>query len=318
MAIKIYATTSLIILDRGTSMEKIPKGQIFYRQTGDKVSIRNINNIDINYTDEVYSEYQNEAGVAYGSLDDLITDLDDIIRRGGAGGDVNYQGSFTNYTALTTAYPAGNAGFFAFVENAEGTQWLPGSIGGSYFGAGWYYDTGLIWTNKNDAVFKELEPIQKQGFIDYNDTTGDVSLTADTWTTIPNNGLGSFTNKTYKPDGVTELMNTSTGAIDTSELALGDTIIIRNDFTVNPHNNNTLLEFRYQLGTGGSIYTLETIIARLDAGSGTNYRFSLKPDLIYMGDTNTKDNPIVLQVRLSSAGTLNNAGSVIQLVKGKL
>ena len=84
------------------------------------------------------------------------------------------------------------------------------------------------------------------GFIDYNDTTGAVSLTANTWTTIPNNGLGSFSNNTYKPEGVTELMDVSTGAIDTSELHLGDAILIRNDFKINPNTNNALLEFRYQ------------------------------------------------------------------------
>lgn len=155
-----------------------------------------------------------------------------------------------------------------------------------------------------------------QGFIDYNDTTGSVSLTENTWTTIPNNGEGSFTNKAYKPEGVTEFMDVSTGAIDASEVDLGDTIVVRNDFTVNPNTNNALLKFRYSLGTGGSAYTLETTIARLDNGSGVDYRFSLKPDLIYMGDSNTKDNPISLQVKLSAAGTLINSGSVIQLLKG--
>ena len=28
------------------------------------------------------------------------------------------------------------------------------------------------------------------GFIDYNDTTGPVTIIANTWTDIPNNGLG--------------------------------------------------------------------------------------------------------------------------------
>jgi len=153
------------------------------------------------------------------------------------------------------------------------------------------------------------------GFIDYNDTTGAVSLTANTWTTIPNNGLGSFSNNTYKPNGVTELMDVSTGAIDASELHLGDAILIRNDFKINPNTNNALLEFRYQLGSGGNAYTLETTLGRLDDGSGKDYRFSLKPDLIYMGDTNTKDNPITLQVKLSTNGTLTNAGTVVQLIK---
>ena len=153
------------------------------------------------------------------------------------------------------------------------------------------------------------------GFMDYNDTTGDVSLTADTWVQIPNDGLGAFTNKTYKPSSVTEFMDVSDGSIDVSELVLGDTVLIRNDFTITPQTNNTLLKFRYSLGTGGSVYTLETILGRLDAGSGIPYRFSLEPDLIYMGDLNTKDSPIKLEVNLSGNGTLNNAGSVIQLMR---
>ena len=157
-----------------------------------------------------------------------------------------------------------------------------------------------------------------QGFIDYNDTTGTITLQSNTWTTIPNNGAGAFSNDTYKPDGVTEFMDVNTGAISVTELELGDTIIIRNDFNVNPNTNNALLEFRYSLGGGGNEYVLETIKGRLDNGSGIDYRFNLGTDLIYMGDLNTKDNPIFLQVRLSTNGTLTNAGSVIQLIKSKV
>lgn len=153
------------------------------------------------------------------------------------------------------------------------------------------------------------------GFIDYNDATGSINLTADIWTDIPNDGEGSFTNKTYAPDGVTEFMDVTTGYIDVTELDLGDTILIRNDYVVNPNTNNTLLEFRYELGDGAGIYNLETIKSRLDSGSGQDYRFSLQTDLIYLGDTNTRDNPIKLQAKLSSSGTLTNAGSVIQLIR---
>ena len=114
---------------------------------------------------------------------------------------------------------------------------------------------------------------------------------------------------------MTELLNVSTGEIDPTELILGDSILIRNDYKINPNTNNALLEFRYQLGGGGNVYTLETTVGRLDDGSGKDYRFSLKPDLIYMGDLNTRDNPIKIQVKLSTNGTLLNAGSVIQLIK---
>jgi len=156
------------------------------------------------------------------------------------------------------------------------------------------------------------------GFADYNDasTAGTpIALVADTWTTIPNDGAGAFTNLSYLPSGVTALMDTSTGAIDVSELSLGDVVLIRNDYTVTPATNNASLSFRYQLGTGGGSYTLEKRVGRLDEGSGIGYRQSLNVDKIYMGDANTRDNPIVLQVKLSTTGTLVNAGSAISVVR---
>ena len=155
----------------------------------------------------------------------------------------------------------------------------------------------------------------QNGFIDYNDTTGAFSITADTWTDLPNDGAGAFTNKNYPPSDVTELMDVATGYIDPTELNLGDTILIRNDYTINPNTNNAQLRFRYALGNGGGSYTLEKIIGRLDSGSGQDYRFSLAPDLIYMGDTNTRDNPIKIQVYCTSNATVTNAGSVIQVIK---
>ncbi len=156
------------------------------------------------------------------------------------------------------------------------------------------------------------------GIADYNDTStsaSPIALVANTWTTIPNDGQGSFTNTAYLPDGVTTLMDTSTGAFDFSQLSLGDNCFIRNDFTINPNINNSLLSLRYELGSGGGVYTLEPIMGRLDSGSNQDYRFSLTPQMIYMGDTNTKDSPIKLQVKLSTNGTLVNAGTSIGVVR---
>jgi hypothetical protein len=161
-------------------------------------------------------------------------------------------------------------------------------------------------------------PNNRNGFIDYNDTSTSSSpivLTRGVWTTLTNDGAGTFSNKNYPPTGVSELMDTSTGAFDPTQLAFGDTMLIRNDFSITPNTNNSLLELRYQLGSGAGIYTLQKIIGRLDSGSGMAYRFSLEPDQIYIGDSNTKDNPIALQLRLSGNGTVINAGSAITVVK---
>lgn len=160
--------------------------------------------------------------------------------------------------------------------------------------------------------------LPRQGFIDYNDTStssSPLALQDGIWVDIPNNGLGAFTNKSYAPQGVSELMDTANGKIDVTQLALGDSIVIRNDFTVTPQTNNSSLRFRYTLGSGSGSYTLEKRLGRLDEGSGIGYRFSLTTDLIYMGDENTRDNPIGLQVNLSTSGTLVNAGSVISVVR---
>lgn len=172
--------------------------------------------------------------------------------------------------------------------------------------------TGLA----NDSVIgSTIAPGETAGWMDYNDTTGNVNMPANTWTNVPNNGLGAFTNKSYPPAGTTELMDTSTGKINPTELSLGDIILIRNDFTVLPQTNNTSLDFRYTLGNGAEAYTLEQQLGRLDRGAGVNYRFSLRVDSIYMGDNNTKNNHIGLQVKCSGAATLNNAGSVIEVFK---
>jgi hypothetical protein len=158
----------------------------------------------------------------------------------------------------------------------------------------------------------EQTALKKQGFIDYNDTTGSISLTSDTWTDVPNNGAGAFTNKTYKPTDITELIDVNTGYLDFSELTLGSQILVRNDFTVVPNTNNALLEVRYVLGQGAGEYALKFWSERLDSGSGIDYQRVISFP-IYMGDTNTQGGVGKLQVKLSTNGTLTNAGSYIKI-----
>ena len=150
-------------------------------------------------------------------------------------------------------------------------------------------------------------PDSKTGWMDYNDSTGSFSIAADTWTNVPNNGAGSFTNKTFKPPSVTEVLDTTTGHLDFSDLPLGSEITLRNDITVVPNSNNALLQMRYVLGTGANEYALNFLNDRLDSGSGVSYqKVSTFP--IYMGDTNTKNNAGKLQIKLSVAGTITNSG----------
>jgi len=175
------------------------------------------------------------------------------------------------------------------------------------------YDTDL----KVNMYWNGLEwfyssRVATTGFMDYNDTTGDITLTSDTWTDVPNNGLGAFTNKTYKPTLISEVLDGSTGYLDFSELSLGSQLLIRNDFTVTPNTNNSLLEVRYVLGQGDGEYALKFWSERLDSGSGIGYQRVISFP-IYMGDTNTQGGVGKLQVKLSTTGSINNAGSYIKI-----
>ncbi len=171
--------------------------------------------------------------------------------------------------------------------------------------------------NNKTFILPMLQAKDIGGFADYNDTgtsASPVTLVDDTWTDIPNNGAGSFSNIKL-PTGVTRLLDPSTGAILLDELPIGSSAIVRMDYTVTPTTNNAALDFRYTLGGGANAYTLETTVNRLDEGSGREYRQALVTHYIYVGDNNTKDNPIQPQVKLSGGGTLVNAGMVIEVRK---
>ena len=169
--------------------------------------------------------------------------------------------------------------------------------------------------NDNRLKLGTLHDMPVNGFADYNHAGATVSLTPDTFAAIPNDGLGPFTNLGYLPKDATDLMDTATGKIDCTSLGLGDLLIIRNDFEITPSINDAAVEFRYTLGSGGNAYTLTQQLGRLDRGAGIPYRFSLKPDFIYMGDLNTKDNPIGLEISCTGAATVSNAGIAIGVVK---
>jgi len=80
-----------------------------------------------------------------------------VILSGGTSGGSSQPFAFTadNYTDLQ-AVTGMTDGDLAYVVNAQGTQWLPGTIGGSYYPNGIYiYATGT-WTSDRNAIAYQL------------------------------------------------------------------------------------------------------------------------------------------------------------------
>jgi len=74
----------------------------------------------------------------------------------GSGGS-SHLGVFDNYTDLVTQYPSAAMGDLAYVENSQGTAWLPGSFGGNFYSKGVYMFNGTNWDSSVDEIAKQLE-----------------------------------------------------------------------------------------------------------------------------------------------------------------
>ena len=67
------------------------------------------------------------------------------ISLGGSGGSSIIV--VANYSALPD--PTTVSGEFYWVSNSQGTKWLPGSLGGTYYNSGLYYSNGTTWEFMN-------------------------------------------------------------------------------------------------------------------------------------------------------------------------
>lgn len=62
----------------------------------------------------------------------------------------------TNFSSLSNIVsPEVNE--FAFVENPQGVKWLPGSLGGTYYGAGLYLWNGTEWLKDDVDIYQQLD-----------------------------------------------------------------------------------------------------------------------------------------------------------------
>jgi hypothetical protein len=147
------------------------------------------------------------------------------------------------------------------------------------------------------------------GFADYNDlatATTAIPVPEATWTAMTNDAAGPFTNTLYLPPGVTSLWDTAAQAFDFSDLALGDTVLIRLEYEIETITRNTDVDTRIRLGTGGAAYSIP--IAQTTPYKNLNTYVVSSLQLLYMGDTNTRDNGGVIEIYADKAVSLKVNG----------
>jgi hypothetical protein len=137
------------------------------------------------------------------------------------------------------------------------------------------------------------------GVEDYNHAGLSLSPAATVEEKVLNDGLGVFTNTTYKIPGYPDIWNTSTNQFDFSHLSLGDSVDIRFDFTVVTSGANDDVTIIFRPGVGGSPYDLT--VKRQEWRTAGTYQLTAWYS-VYMGDTNTLDNPAEAYVLCETGG----------------
>ncbi len=92
-----------------------------------------------------------------------VCTLEEVVANIDNGGDpdppstsiVNY--TVTNFSGLSALSPS--IFEIAYVENSQGTQYLPGPLGGTYYPKGLYYWNGSAWVNDKNGIYQGLENI---------------------------------------------------------------------------------------------------------------------------------------------------------------
>jgi hypothetical protein len=59
-----------------------------------------------------------------------------------------------NYSSLTDGNTVGE---LAYCNQSQGTQWLPSTLGGTYYPQGWYIWDGSVWTSDRNSIVNQLQ-----------------------------------------------------------------------------------------------------------------------------------------------------------------
>jgi hypothetical protein len=71
-----------------------------------------------------------------------------------SGGATSVTQKAANYSSLNAGTEVGE---LAYVNNSQGTQWLPSTLGGTYYPQGWYIWDGSTWVSDRNNIANQLQ-----------------------------------------------------------------------------------------------------------------------------------------------------------------
>lgn len=149
----------------------------------------------------------------------------DVSESGSSGPNVLTTYRAFNWTDLTTNVAlTPSEGETAYLVNAQGTRWLPGSLGGTHRNKGlWYYD-GTEWTNDTDTIEQQLQ-------LNIDDIEAIETINSNQDAAISSNATNISSLSLDKADKITEV--TGTNSISGGgDLSANRTLQLVNDLAI--------------------------------------------------------------------------------------
>lgn len=124
--------------------------------SGNNVGLSRMAEFDVVVHHQPYTDWRDENNNPFGSLQALI---DYAIGIFFLDGRLVFSKVADNYSALLLASPSAPTGSLAYVYNSQGTVWLPGTLGGTYYPNGIYLFDGVNWISSRNAISNQLQTL---------------------------------------------------------------------------------------------------------------------------------------------------------------
>lgn len=287
MATKIYKKgVNVVIVEDGEIPRYIPTAHTRFSIKDGVVIVTDMKTRSAD-TNDTFGNVQDESGTQIGTTEQEIVDyLSEFVgsfKGGGVEGAISGpQNRLINFVAddyddiTTVVAPTANDGDIAYLENSQGTQWLPGTLGGSYYPKGFYvYDSVDGWVSDRNAIAAQLEMSVDSIAVLNNDISNinsqlllkaDISLleslTYESY--IFSNTPLMNQSTTFEPYFIQDIHNNLTNGIWTW-LAPDDgdyEVFIDYRYSI----NNTTVNFQSHVLVNGSVFEMPLHIESKDSG----------------------------------------------------
>jgi len=160
---KLYLDGNYIVADFNDSKGNLkrilfPRTNSYYDEEGlDSFILKRINTskeLIINFND--VSSWLDDLGTVYteGSMRAFLR-INTDFKAALAGSSAIKVSQIVDEHSLFV--PGTVVGEIGYTTNSQGTQWLPGEFGGTYYPAGWYSWNGTDWVSDRNAIANQLE-----------------------------------------------------------------------------------------------------------------------------------------------------------------